>query len=78
MTTMSGTYSELEASNLSWGAYLQSCVNALFASPLPHDSDDSSAAPMSEKKYVHVPSQAAAGYLRTTTSHQIRKNNEIL
>ncbi|KAK7914274.1 hypothetical protein PG985_011977 [Apiospora marii] len=75
---MSGTYTELQATTPSWGAYLQSCVDALFASPLPRDSDDSSAAPVSEKKYVHVPSQAAAGYLRTTTSHQIRKNNEIL
>ncbi|KAK3382372.1 hypothetical protein B0T24DRAFT_587133 [Lasiosphaeria ovina] len=31
-----------------------------------------------EKKYVHVPTHAASSYLKTTTTSEIQKANEIL
>ncbi|KAK8043574.1 hypothetical protein PG993_006004 [Apiospora rasikravindrae] len=69
------------ASPTGFGAFLHSCWCALFSSSLPSDPENSnsnSTAPMPEKKYVHVPQNAASGFLRTATSRQMRKDNEIL
>ncbi|KAK8061549.1 hypothetical protein PG994_007915 [Apiospora phragmitis] len=75
---MSGTSSDqYGASPSGFGAFLCNCIFALFSSSLRSDPDNSPA-PMPEKKYIHVPQNAAAGFLRTATSRQMRKNNEIL
>ncbi|KAK8104274.1 uncharacterized protein PG998_011307 [Apiospora kogelbergensis] len=57
--------------------FLRSCISALCSSSRQHDENDNSVL-TSEKKYVHVPQHAAADFLRTSTSRQMRKNNEIL
>ncbi|KAK6820985.1 hypothetical protein PG987_015385 [Apiospora arundinis] len=82
MYMMSGTSANLHGARPSGFqglcAFLRSCVCALCSSSRPHDDEETSSAPMPEKKYVHVPQHAAAGFLRTSTSRQMRINNEVL
>ncbi|KAK8075228.1 hypothetical protein PG997_009891 [Apiospora hydei] len=77
---MSGTSTVQHGANPArFGAFLYNCWCALCSSSLPSDSENNhSPAPMPEKKYVHVPQNAASGFLRTSTSRQMRKDNEIL
>ncbi|KAK4180144.1 hypothetical protein QBC36DRAFT_320757 [Triangularia setosa] len=44
----------------------------------PHDSKQDTPELPLEKKYVHVPTHAASSFIKTTTTRDIRKANEIL
>ncbi|KAK0664603.1 hypothetical protein QBC41DRAFT_233599 [Cercophora samala] len=43
-----------------------------------HDSKQNTAEPSPEKKYVHTPTHAASSFLKTTTTRDIQRANEIL
>ena len=70
------------ARQLSWSAWFQSCAEAICSSSHPDDDEAMPARStdmgVSEKKYNHVPTQAANDFLRTATPRVMKKNNEIL
>lgn len=42
-----------------------------------HDSKKATPEPSPEKKYVHTPTHAASSFLKTTTTRDIQRANEI-